>query len=137
MFRLLPLSGCCLGILVIGLGPALAQVRNMPNATTAATASQIVLKNLSGETISQARVRTRQGHVWDMSAGGLTSNQATQVAVPARECVDSVEVALKNGRKMQAGDLNACNETQIVVGTDHISIPHQAIPGAQQRGTPH
>jgi len=72
-----------------------------------------------------------------MSAGGLTSNQATQVTVPARECVDSVEVALKNGRKMQAGDLNACNETQIVVGTDHISIPQQAIPGAQQRGTPH
>jgi hypothetical protein len=137
MFRLLPLSGCCLGVLVAGLGPALAQVRNMPNATTAAAASQIVLKNLSGETITQARVQTTQGHAWDMGAGGLTSNQATQVAVPARECIDSVEVALESGRKLRAGGLNACNETQIVVGTDHISIPHQAIPGAQQRGTPH
>ena len=136
MFRLLPLSGCCLGVLVVGLGPALAQVRNMPNATTAAAASQVVLKNLSGETITQARVRTKQGHAWEMSAGGLTSNQATQVTVPARECVDSVEVALESGRKMRASDLNACNETQIVVGTDRISIPHQAIPGAQQRGTP-
>jgi hypothetical protein len=137
MFRLLPLSGCSLGVLVVGLGPAVAQVRNMPNATTAAAASQVVLKNLSGETVTQARVRTKQGHAWEMSAGGLTSNQATQVAVPARECVDSVEVALESGRKMRASDLNACNETQIVVGTDHISIPHQAIPGAQQRGTPH
>jgi len=63
MFRLLPLSGCSLGALLVGLGPALAQVRNMPNATTAPDASQIVLKNLSGETITQARVRTKQGHV--------------------------------------------------------------------------
>jgi hypothetical protein len=137
MVRLLPLSGCYLGVLVLSLGPALAQVRNMPNATTAAAASQIVLKNLSGETVTQARVRTTQGHAWDMSAGGLTSNQATQVTVPARECIDSVEVALENGRKMRASDLNACNETQIVVSTDRIFIPHQAIPGAQQRGTPH
>lgn len=137
MVRLLPLSGCSLGILAIGLGPALAQVRNMPNATTAAAASQIVLKNLSGETITQARVRTKQGHVWDMSAGGLTSNQATQVTVPARECIDSVEVALENGRKMQASDLNACDETQIVVSTERIFIPQQAIPGARQRGAPH
>ena len=137
MFRLLPPSGCSLGILVVGLGPALAQVRNMPNATTAATASQIVLKNLSGETISQARVQTKQGHVWDMSTGGLTSEQATQVAVPARECIDSVDVALENGRKMQASNLNSCDETQIVVSTDRIFIPQQAVPGAQQRGTPH
>jgi hypothetical protein len=137
MVRLLPLSGCSLGVLLAGLGPALAQVRNMPNATTAAAASQVVLKNLSGETVTQARVRTTQGHVWDMSAGGLTSNQATQVTVPARECVDSVEVALENGRTMRASDLNACNERQIVVSADRIFIPRQAIPGAQQRGTPH
>src|SRR5690348_5733174 len=70
MFHLLFLSGCYLGILVIGLGPALAQTRDVPNATTAETASQIALKNLSGETITQARIRTKQGHEWDMSAGG-------------------------------------------------------------------
>jgi hypothetical protein len=137
MFHLLFLSGCYLGILVIGLGPARAQTRDVPNATTAETASQIALKNLSGEAITRARIRTKQGHEWDMSAGGgLANNQATQVVVPARECIDSVEVLLKSGRKMQASNLNSCNETQVVVSNDSISIPQQAIPGAQERGTP-
>lgn len=131
MIRLFLLS---FPLLVFGLGSALAQVKDVAKAS--AQASQVVLKNLSGEKITQARVQTKQGHVWNIGEDGLKDNQATQVAIPARDCIASVEVALANGRNMQSKDLNSCNETQIVVDADRISIPQQAVPGAQQHGTP-
>ncbi len=121
--------------LLLGVAsPALAS--NMPNATTQQDASQIVVKNMSGANIAEARVQTTDGKVWSLGSGGLASNQAAQIAVPARDCITSVAVELKDGRKLNADGLHACNETQIVVQKDHIDLPQQAIPGGQQRGTP-
>ncbi len=113
--------------------PALAFA--VPNATTQQDASQLVLKNLSGAEIAQARVQTTDGQVWNLGQG-LAQNHATQIVIPPRDCIANIAVQLKNGRKLQEAGLHACNQTQIVVRPDGITIPQQAIPGAQQRGTP-
>jgi hypothetical protein len=109
---------------------------DMPNATTQPDASQIVLQNRSGANIVQGRVQTTDGKVWNLGSGGLASNQAAQVAVPARDCIANIAVELEGGRRLQSTGLHSCNSTKIVVEKDRIDIPQEAVPGAKQHGTP-
>ncbi len=121
-------------LLLAATHPVLAA--DMPNATTQPDASQIVLQNRSGANITQGRVQTTDGKVWNLGSGGLASNQAVQVAVPARECIANIAVELEGGHRLQSVGLHSCNSTKIVVEKDAITIPQEAVPGAKEHGTP-
>ncbi len=129
-------AGVPLAILAFA-APALAG--NMPNAANLSTQQDsraITLQNLTGEKITQAHVQTTDGRVWNIGHGAIEDNHASEVIVPARDCLASVTVQLDNGRTLQSTELHSCNSTKVVVRKDAISIPQEAVPGAQQHGTP-
>jgi hypothetical protein len=118
--------------------PALAG--DMPNAADLSSQQQsraISIRNLSGAKITQAHVQTSpDGRVWDIGHGAIETNQASEVIVPAHDCLANIKVQLDNGRMLQSNELHSCNSTKIVVGKDAITVPQEAVPGGKQHGTP-
>ncbi len=115
--------------------PALAD--NAANLATQQQSRAITMQNLSGAKITQAQVQTTpDGRVWNIGQGAIEDNHASEVIVPAHDCLANIRVQLDNGRMLQSTELHSCNSTKIVVGKDAINIPHEAVPGAQQHGTP-
>jgi hypothetical protein len=131
------LAGVALAALAFAV-PALAG--NMPNAANLSTQQDsraITMRNLSGSKITQAQVQTTpDGRVWDIGHGAIGTNEASEVIVPARDCLANVKVKLDNGRMLQSTELHSCSSTKIVVGKDAITTPQEAVPGAKQHGTP-
>ncbi len=125
-------------VLLAFAAPAIAE--NVPNAANLSTqqdARAITIQNHSGTKITQAHVQTTDGRVWDIGHGSVGTNEASEVIVPARDCLASVTVRLENGRKLESTALHSCNSTKIVVEKDAINIPQEAVPGAAEHGTPH
>ena len=109
---------------------------NAANLTSQQDARAITIQNRSGTRISQARVQTTDGRVWDIGKDGVGTNESAEVVVPARDCLANVSAQLKGGRELQAVGLHSCGSTKIVVWKNRIDIPHEAIPGAKQYNTP-
>lgn len=137
MPRPVVLAGVPLAVLALAT-PALAG--DMPNAADLSSQQQsraISIRNLSGAKITQAHVQTSpDGRVWDIGHGAIETNQASEVVVPAHDCLANVKVQLDDGRTLQSTELHSCNSTKIVVQKDAITIPQEAVPGAKQHGTP-
>ncbi len=114
--------------------PALAE--NSANLTTQQDMRSIALQNWSTTEVTQARVQTTDGRVWNLAHGGVSRDEGSQVIVPAHDCIANITVTLRDGRTLQLAGLHACNNTEIVVRNDRITIPQQAVPGAKQHGTP-
>lgn len=134
MPRPTPAIGLFAALLLAAL-PAVA-APNAANLSTQQDARSISLQNKSDSEITQARVQTSDGHVWNLAHGGVPQNHGSDIVVPARDCIATISVELKSGRKLQAAGLNACDNTQIIVGKNDITIPQLAVPGAKQHGTP-
>lgn len=133
MTRPIPL----LAVLLAFSAPAFAA--DPPNAANLATqqaARSITVQNSSGSRITQAQVQTTDGRTWNIGHGGIGTNAAAQVVVPARDCIANVSAELSGGRKLQAAGLHSCHNTQIVIRENRIEIPQIAVPGAKQHGTP-
>jgi len=133
MPRSLPLS--CLALLVAV--PAWA-AQQPPAASLyhQQDSRSISIHNLARQAVTAAQVQTTDGKTWDLAKGMIPRNQAKEIIVPAQDCITNVRVTLKNGRTLSQNGLNACRNTEIVVQDDRVMIPQQAIPGAQQHGTP-
>jgi len=99
-------------------------------------ARAIAIQNWSSQTVVAARVQTTDGKIWNLAKGEISSNQAKEVVVPARDCIANITVKLQNGHTLSDNGLHECSNTKIVVRDEGISIPQQAVPGAQQHGTP-
>jgi hypothetical protein len=118
------------------VAPAFALAANSANLATQQDMRSIAIQNWGSANITQALVKTTDGKVWNLGQGEVGRNQASEIIVPARDCIAAVSVTFKDGRHLQADHLHACDNTQIVVRDDRISIPQQAVPGARQHATP-
>ena len=139
MHRPIPLAGVPIAVALLLAVATSAHAGNMPNAANLSSqqdARAITIQNRSGTEISQAHVQTSDGRIWDIGHGSVGTNDASQVVVPARDCLANITVELKGGRKLQAVGLHSCNNTKIVVQKDRIELPQEAVPGGQQHGTP-
>jgi hypothetical protein len=96
----------------------------------------IAIHNLAHQSVTAARVQTTDGRTWNLAKGSIPQNQAKEIIVPARDCITAIRVTLQNGRTLGQTGLNACRNTEIVVQDNRVMIPQQAVPGAQQHGTP-
>jgi len=115
--------------------PAIAD--NAANLATQQDARAITMQNRAGTRITQAQVQTTpDGRVWDIGHGGIGTNEASEVVVPARDCIADIRVTLDGGRVLHAAGLHSCGSTKIVVRKEGINIPQEAVPGAKQHGTP-
>ncbi|HJS87424.1 MAG TPA: hypothetical protein VJ779_18375 [Acetobacteraceae bacterium] len=134
MPRPIVLAGLSLAALALA-APAIAD--NAANLATQQRARAITMQNRSGTRIAQAQVQTTpDGHVWNIGQGGIGTNEASEVIVPARDCIADIRVQLDGGRVLHEAGLHSCSSTKIVVWQDHINIPEEAVPGAKQHGTP-
>ncbi len=140
MTRSAALTGLVAILAILPLTGALAAQGDVPNAANLSTqqaSRSIALENRSGTDITQANVQTTDGKTWNLAkGGGVSGSHGADIVVPARDCIANVSVTLKNGQTLRANGLNACNNSQIVVNKDGISIPQIAIPGAKQKATP-
>jgi hypothetical protein len=130
----LPLAGLFLA------APALAANGNVPNAVNPYThpdSRAIAIQNWTSSEITVAKVQTvPDGKTWELAHGGIPRNEASEIVVPARDCIANVWVKLKDGRVLQLAGLHDCRDTQIAVRNERIWIPQLAVPGAKQHGTP-
>ncbi|HEX5327798.1 MAG TPA: hypothetical protein VFW75_14105, partial [Acetobacteraceae bacterium] len=76
------------------------------------------------------------GRMWNLAKNRIAENQGAEVIVPAQDCIANVTVKLDNGRTLDDNGLHACHSTHIVVRNNNVSIAREAVPGAQQHGTP-
>jgi hypothetical protein len=95
----------------------------------------IAVQNWSSHDVTEVQVQTTDGKVWDLAKGSIPSDQAAEILVPARDCIANVRVRFNNGRMLQLTELHACRNTQVVIRNEGLSIPQQAVPGAQQHAT--
>ena len=100
----------------------------------------IAVQNWSSHDVTLAQIQTTDGKVWDLAQGrgkgSIPVNQAAEVLVPARDCIANVRVRFNDGRTLQLAELHECHDTQVVIRNEGLSIPNQAVPGAQQHATP-
>ena len=123
--------------LLLAVTPALA-AQNPPaaNLYKQPDMRSIAVQNWSSHDVTQAQIQTTDGKVWDLAKGSIPVNQAAEVLVPARDCIANVRARFKNGRTLELAKLHECRNTQVVIRNEGLSIPQQAVPGAQQHGTP-
>ena len=126
-----------LAALLLAGGPALA-AQEAPSASLYGQqqSRSLSVQNWSSQDITSARVRTTDGKTWNIGKGSIPSKQASEILVPARNCIADIDVRLKNGRNLTDTGLHDCRNTQIVVRDTGVTIPQQAVPGGQQHGTP-
>ncbi len=112
MSRLLP--AVCL-LLTAGA----AQAQQFPAAPVRTPGEQMrsfLLKNESGEVLTSAQAHMTDGQNRVLTYEPVQPNQAREIVVPRKECLDSLAIHLNNGRTLRADHMNDCKATQIVVG---------------------
>lgn len=126
-----------IGLLLIAT-PALGAPPAAPGASLyhQQRSRSIGLQNWSTHTIVSAKVQTSDGRMWNLAKNRIAENQGAEVIVPAQDCIANVTVKLDNGRTLDDHGLHACHSTHIVVRNNNVSIAREAVPGAQQHGTP-
>jgi len=132
MLRLLPAA-----LLLAGTIPAFA-AQQPPAASLyhQQDSRSIAIENWSGQPITAARVKTTDGRVWTLAKGAIPQNQAQEIVVPAHDCIGGLAITLKDGRSLIDTGLHECQNTQIVVRANRVTIPRQAVPGGKQHNTP-
>jgi len=123
--------------LLLATAPAFA-AQNPPaaNLYTQQDSRSIAVQNWSSHQVTVAQVQTTDGKVWHLAKGSIPVDQAAEIVVPARDCIADVRVQFQDRRVLALHGLRDCRDTQIVVRNEGLSIPQQAVPGAQQHGTP-
>lgn len=119
-------------LLTLAAVPALAQ--QFPAAPLRSPGEQMrsfSLKNESGQVVTSAQAHMTDGKNRVLTYASLQPNQAREIVVPRRECLDSLAVQLNNGRTLRAGHLNDCNATQIVVGEAGLGVQSNVNPRQQ------
>ena len=131
MRRLLPLAVLLAGTIpAFGAPPPAASLYHQQDSRS------IAIENWSGQPITTARVQTTDGHVWTLAKGTIPQNQAKEIVVPAHDCIAGLHITLKDGRTFADTGLHECQNTQIVVRANRVTIPWQAVPGGKQHNTP-
>jgi hypothetical protein len=109
--------------LTLAAGPALAQ--QYPAAPLRSPGEQMrsfSLKNESGQVVTSAQAHMTDGKNRVLTYEPVQPNQAREIVVPRKECLDSIAVQLNNGRTLRANHMKSCKETQIVVGDAGIGM---------------
>ena len=99
-------------------------------------ARSLSLKNTSGQTITSAQAQMTDGSSRVLTHEPLQPNQAREVVVPRKACLQGVTVHLTNGRTFKADSLNDCRSSEIIVGGEGINVRSANVPHAQTNSKP-
>jgi hypothetical protein len=117
---------------LLAAGPALAQ--QFPAAPLRSPGEQMrsfSLKNESHQAVTSAQAHMTDGQNRVLTYEPVQPNQAREIVVPRKECLDAVIVHLNDGRTLRADHMNDCKATQIVVGDAGIGMQSNVNPRGQ------
>jgi len=120
-------------LLVLGLAllaaPALAQqFPAAPLRTPGEPMRAFSLTNRSGQVITSAQARMSDGKQRVLTYAPIQRDQAREIVVPRRECLNAMIVHLNNGQTLHADHMNDCDAARIIVGRAGIGVASNVKP---------
>ncbi len=112
------------------VAPAAAQDRSAPHAAplySEERARSYALENRSDDTIVSARAHMTNNDQRDLVWGApVRPQKATEIAVPANECVTDLTVQFKSGRTLKTVGTPDCRNNRITVTDNSIEFKSDA-----------